>query len=95
MPSDIETHLESSLALDSDEDGTLLSFGVLGVKRKVGATHDTNNNLSVFQQSEADGVLSTAEETLGAVDRVERPVTCSELRSASASSSTPQAVPKM
>lgn len=66
--------MESTLSLDSDKDGTLLSLGVLGVQRQVGAAHDSDNDLAIDEQTEADGVLTTTEETLGTVDGVESPV---------------------
>lgn len=71
----LATHLESTLSLDGDKYGALLSFGVLGVQGQVGASHDTDSNFSIDEQPEADCVLTTSKETLGAIDGIQGPVT--------------------
>lgn len=70
------TDLESSLATNGDEDDALLALGLCGVDGEVGASHDAYDDFAILHQAEADGVLSPSEESLGSINRVERPVTC-------------------
>ena len=74
------THLERALALDGDKDDSLLALGVLEVDREVRAAHHSDDDLAVEQEPEADGVLSTTEEALGSINRVQRPVACTRSR---------------
>lgn len=67
-------HLEGAGAADGDKEGALLAFGLFRVDGQVRAPHDADDDLTVLDQSEADGVLPPAEEPLRAVDRVEGPV---------------------
>lgn len=69
-----KTHLESTLTADGDKEGALVPLGPFRVDGQVGAAHDADDDLTVLDQAEADGVLPAAEEALGPIDRVERPV---------------------
>ena len=73
-PPRMGAHLESTLAADGDKEGAFVPFGPFRCHGQVGAAHDADDDLTILDQAEADGVLAPAEKALGTIDRVERPV---------------------
>jgi len=67
------THLLCALAFYSDEEASARALWVAQRGGEVRTAHDTQLDVAVFDECEADGVLLAEEEALGAVDRVERP----------------------
>ena len=67
-------HLEGALALDGDEEAAARAGRVARRHRQVRAAHDADLDLAVLDEGEADGELLAAQEALGAVDGVQRPV---------------------
>lgn len=68
------TYGESAVSLDGDEEDAALRVLIVEVDGEVWATGHPDDNLAVDEEAKADGVLPTAKESLGSVDRVKRPV---------------------
>jgi len=70
------TDLFCALAFDGDEEASTLTLWLAQRCGKVRAAHNAEFDVAVLDERETDGVLLAAEETLGAVDRIEGPHAC-------------------
>ena len=69
----LDAALEGALSADGGKDATARAIGLGRVHGKVGAAHHADAHNAVNNERKADRKLLAAEESLGAVDRVERP----------------------
>jgi len=66
-------YLVGALSADRNKDATFLPVRMCGVYWEIGTSNDAQLNSAIYNERQANGVLTTAQEALRAINGVNRP----------------------